>query len=109
MRRRLSLSNARVRSAIDRRAHAPSAAPGLLGATAPATRRFVSVVLIVALITIGGLAVLATWVAALLAFVVACCLALDLIVAGMSSEDAVLRRFRRQLAALPETVHPQGY
>jgi small neutral amino acid transporter SnatA (MarC family) len=81
----------------------------LRGRTAPAARRLVSVVLIVALIAIGGLAVLATWVAALLAFIVACGLALDLIVARMSAEDPVLRRFRRQLAALPETVHPHGY
>jgi hypothetical protein len=92
---------------MDRRTHAPSASPLLLGRTAPAARRLVSIVLILALLTIGGAAVLATWVGALLAFFVACCLALDLIVAEMRSEDALLRRFRRQLAALPETAHPQ--
>jgi len=97
----------------------------LRGQAAPAARRLVSVVLIVALIAIGGLALVATWVAALLALIVACCLALDLTVARMSAEDPclaldlsvacmsaedpVLRHFRRQLAALPETVHPQGY
>ena len=94
---------------MDRHTNPTSAAPHPLVRPATATRHLVGVFLIVALVGIGGVAALATWVSVWPASVLACYLALVLVGIVMSSEGVALRRFRRQLAALPETVHPQGY
>ncbi len=84
--------------------------PLSLGRTASAARHVGGVGLIVLLIGIGGVAAAAAWSSSLLGFVAGCCVVLVVVtVVWMSREDVVLRHFRRQLAALPETAHPQGY
>jgi hypothetical protein len=110
MRRRLILSRAIMRAAMDRRAHPPTATSLPRRRTAPTALPLVGVGLVAALIAIAGVAALAALVSPLLAVFVACSVAfVTLLVVGTCREDLALRRFRRDLAALPETVHPLGY
>jgi hypothetical protein len=98
-----------MRCAMDRRAH-PQAASPLPRARTAAAARYVGIVGLIVLLIGIGVAAAAAWSSSLLGFVAACSVALVVVaVVWTSREDVVLRRFRRQLAALPETAHPHGY